>query len=249
MSTMTIDFGATDIAAKLKLQSEPFNEPKEFRWTREAYYQLESLGFFTDKKVELLNGEIINRNDADNYRWTRSECYKLEDSGFFRNTKIELIDGRIIEMSPIYSPHATTVTLVGEALRAAFGNEYHVREQGPLDVDESNDPLPDIAVIKGKIRDFKDHHPSDAALIVEVSDSTLRYDQRKKASLYARQGIQDYWIVNLKNRQVEVYRVPVEDSSAAFWHSYADVQIFTEENSLSPLAQPTAVVAVADLLP
>ena len=249
MSTTTINFAPTDIATKLRLQAETVNDPKEFRWTREAYHQLESLGFFTDQKVELLNGEIINRNDANHYRWTRSECYKLEDSGFFRNTKVELIDGRIIEMSPIYSPHVTAVTLVGEALRAVFGSEYHVREQSPLDVDESNDPLPDVMVVKGKIRDFKDQHPGEAALIVEVSDSTLRYDQRKKASLYARQGIQDYWIVNLKNRQVEVHRIPVEDSSAAFWYSYADIQIFTEENSLSPLAQPTAVIAVADLLP
>lgn len=249
MSSTTINFAPTDIATKLRLQAETANDPKEFRWTCEAFHQLESLGFFTDQKVELLDGEIINRNDANHHRWTRCECYKLEDAGFFRDTKVELMDGRIIELSPICSVHATTVTLVGEALRATFVNEFHVREQCPLDIDETNDPLLDLAVIKGKIRDFTNYHPNTAALIVEVSDSTLRYDQRKKASLYARQGIQDYWIVNLKNRQVEVHRVPVEDSSAAFWHSYADVQIFTEENSLSPLAQPTAVVAVADLLP
>lgn len=249
MSTTTINLAATEVIANLRLQSESINDPKEFHWTRKAFHQLESLGFFKDTSVELLDGEIIKRSNADNYRWTRSECYKLEDSGFFQNTKVELIDGRIIEMSPIYSPHVTTVALVSEALRTAFGNEYHIREQSPLDVDEINDPLPDLAVVKGKIRDFTDHHPSEAALIVEVSDSTLRYDQRKKASLYARQGIQDYWIVNLKQRQIEVYRVPVEDSSAAFWHSYAAVQIFTDGDSLSPLAQPTAVVAVADLLP
>ncbi len=249
MSTTTINSASTDIVAKLRYQSEVSNDPKEFRWRREAFYQLETQGFFTGKNVELLNGELINRNNATNYLWTRSECYKLEDSGFFQNKKIELMDGRIIEMSPIYSPHVTTVALVAEALCTAFSNEYHVREQSPLDVDESNDPLPDLAVVKGKIRDFKDHHPNEAALIVEVSDSTLRYDQRKKASLYARQGIQDYWIVNLKQRQIEVHRIPVEDSSAAFWHSYADVQIYTEETSLSPLAQPNSVIAVADLLP
>ena len=61
--------------------------------------------------------------------------------------------------------------------------------------------------------------------------------------------MQDYWIVNVKQRQLEVYRVPVEDSSAAFWYSYADVQIFKEQDSVSPLAKPDAVIAVADLLP
>lgn len=249
MSTITLDAAPSNRAAQLRLSAEAENEPKEFRWTKEDYYKLHELGFFNGKPVELIDGIVINREEGVNYRWTRNECYKLLDFGFFNDRKVELIDGRIIDMSPIYSPHATAVTLTGEALRDAFGREYHVREQGPLDVNEENDPLPDVAVVKGNIRDFKDHHPDDAALIVEVSDTTLRYDRKKKGSLYARQGIQDYWVVNVKQRQLEVYRVPVEDSSAAFWYSYADVQIFKEDASVSPLAKPDAVISVADLLP
>lgn len=249
MATTIIDVTQTDFARSLRLSAEAENAPKEYQWTREAFFKLDEESFFNGKNVELVGGTIINRNEATEYQWTLSECYKLADLGFFNDRPVELIDGRIIEMSPIYSPHATAVTLTGEALRAAFGKEYHVREQGPIDIDESNDPLPDIAVIKGKIRDFKDHHPNDAALLVEISQSTLKYDQTKKASLYARQGIQDYWIVNLKQRQLEIYRVPVRDSSATFWYSYANVQIFSEQDSVSPLAKPDAIIAVADLLP
>ena len=73
------------------------------------------------------------------------------------------------------------------------------------------EPQPDVAVIKGGIDDFTHLHPKIAALIVEVSDATLRYDRTKKASLYAKNKIQEYWIVNVKDKRLEVFRRPIKD--------------------------------------
>ncbi len=183
------------------------------------------------------------------YRWTREEYYKLGELGFFDDKRVELIEGEVIEMSPIYSPHATSVTLAGDVLREIFGKGWVVREEKPLSLGINSDPEPDLALIAGKPRDFKEAHPSTAALVIEVADSSLLYDRNRKASLYAKAGIADYWIVNLQDRQVEVHRRPIADANAEFGFSYGDKLIFLEDDSVKPLAKPKASIAVADLLP
>jgi len=183
------------------------------------------------------------------YQWSRGEYYKLGELGLFNEKRVELIEGEVIEMSPIYSPHMTSVTLAIDALRDAFGKGWVLRVQGPLSLGINSDPEPDLAVVAGKARDFKDSHPTTAALVIEVADSTLAYDRNVKASLYAKSGIADYWIVNLKKRQVEVHRRPIIDVTAKYGYSYADKMIFTEQDSVAPLAKPKTKIAVADLLP
>jgi Uma2 family endonuclease len=183
------------------------------------------------------------------YRWTREEYYRMGEIGFFEDKRVELIEGEVIEMSPIYSPHATSVTLAGEVLREIFGKGWVVREEKPLSFDVDSDPEPDIALVEGKARDFKDAHPTTAALVIEVADSSLSYDRNRKASLYAKAGIPDYWILNLQDRQIEVHRRPINDDASEFGFSYGDKMIFKEGDSVRPLARSKVSIAAADLLP
>jgi len=140
------------------------------------------------------------------------------------------------------------VLLVWHILEAAFGRGHVVRTQVPLDLGPSSEPEPDVAAVPGKVRDYPEH-PKTALLIVEVSDTTLWLDRNRKGPLYACAGLADYWIVNLVDRQVEVHRNPVADSAAPLGFRYADVTIYGPADFVSPLAAPSARLAVADVLP
>src|SRR6516225_11328145 len=137
-------------------------------------------------------------------RWTREEYYQMGELGLFHGQRVELIEGEIMVLSPQNWRHTSTVARVGEALHRVLGTGLWVRMQFPLNLSTS-DPEPDISVVAGRIEDYRDH-PTTALLIVEVSETTLAYDRTRKASLYARAGIADYWIVNLVNNQLEVRR-------------------------------------------
>ncbi len=181
-------------------------------------------------------------------RWTADEYYKLADLGFFRNRRVELIEGDIIQMAPVRPPHSIALELLDSVARIAFGAGYRYRVQQPIDIGRRTQPEPDFLVLAGDPRDATEH-PSNALLLVEVSDSSLRYDRGFKAHLYAQAGILDNWIVNLVDRQVEIYRNPVPDPDRKLRFKYADVTIIKADGHASPLAMPTARIAVADLLP
>ena len=189
------------------------------------------------------------RADPKPYRWTREQYYKLGEVGILADKNVELIEGKVIEMSPIYSPHATIVTIVQELMSEIFGKGWVVRIQQPLSLGTDSDPQPDIAVITGKARDFMDAHPTSAALVIEVAVSSLSYDRKQKASLYAKAGIKDYWIVNVEDEQLEVYRRPIADANGEYGFSYAQTLIFKKGDVVKPLAKSKVVIAVADLLP
>src|SRR5262245_8513206 len=129
-------------------------------------------------------------------RWTRKEYDRLVELGVLHEDEpIELIGGHLIVAEPKGSPHVTAVELTAEALRRAFGPGWAVRSQGPIALDDESEPEPDVMVVPGTLRDYRDAHPSAAALIVEVAESSLAFDRGHKASLYARAGVADYWIV------------------------------------------------------
>src|SRR5262245_32831562 len=123
-------------------------------------------------------------------RWTRDEYYRLGDAGFFRGQRVELVEGVIVKMSARKAPHTAAVLQTVDALRAAFGPGYCVRNQEPLKLAKRSEPEPDVAIVPGIPKDYTDH-PSSALLVVEVSDTTLSYG-RRKGGLYARAGIADY---------------------------------------------------------
>src|SRR5437588_840790 len=120
--------------------------------------------------------------------------------------------------------HAMSLTLTEEAVRHAFGSGYTYRVQMPFNVSASSEPEPDLVVVRGAPRSIR-KHPTTAVLLVEISDTTLLYDQRRKARLYASRGIRDYWIVNLIERRLEVRGRPTADGAEPFGYGYAKTTI------------------------
>lgn len=181
-------------------------------------------------------------------KWSQGEFHQMADLGWFEGQKAELLEGEIVVQSPQKSLHYATTDKVGEILRIAFGRGFWVRTQGPMDFGEYSEPEPDISVVAGNREDYADH-PQTALLIVEVSDSTLSSDRNRKASLYALMAIQEYWIVNLQNDVLEVYRAPAPDPSKFYGHGYSPPQILKAGETISPLAKPSVLLEVKDLLP
>lgn len=179
--------------------------------------------------------------------WTRSDYYKMVEAAIFRGRRVELIEGEIIEMGPQDPLHASVLALVDYALKRVFGEGYLVRVQLPLSLGLDSDPEPDVAVVRGGARDYLRSHPDHALLVVEVAESSLEYDRRRKAGVYAEAGIQDYWIVDLAGRRIEVRRKPRRDESGSF--AYGDTRSLSAGESVSPLALPGVSLAVAEILP
>jgi len=183
-------------------------------------------------------------------RWTRAEYERLIDIGVFRaGEPLELLGGELIVSEPQKSAHYTAIGLVEDALRAALEPGWLVRSQGPIALDDESEPEPDVAVTRGARRSYSRQHPSRPALVVEVAESSLALDREHKASLYARARLEDYWIVNLVDRVLEVYRRPVPDPSSPFGWRYASKEVLNAESSVELLAAPGTRILVSDLLP
>ena len=182
-------------------------------------------------------------------RWTRAEYDRLVQLGVFRTGEhLELLAGHLIVSEPQGSPHATAVGLVDDALRVCFGSGWVVRCQMPIALDDESEPVPDIAVVPGTRNDYAAAHPARPVLLVEVAESSLDDDRGTKATLYARAGIADYWILNLVDRVLEICRAPTAVAPFADWR-YRDVTILRPGDSIAPLARPDVRVEVAALLP
>jgi len=162
---------------------------------------------------------------------------------------VELIDGEIVTKTPQKSRHATAVCLAESVLRHAFCELVHVRTQSPLALDAVSEPEPDVAVVSGSPRDYRDAHPSTALLVVEVADASLLFDRTTKASLYARAGIPEYWLLNLVDEVLEVHRNPQRSADAPPASRYASVERYGRRDRVAPLARPERFIAVEDLLP
>lgn len=178
-------------------------------------------------------------------RWTRKEYYRAAELGLFGpEERLELLDGEIIRKMTQRPPHAVVVAQAASVLTQAFGTRYHVRPQLPLVLNDWSEPEPDAVVAPGTPFDYLAEHPraADAALVVEVADTTLRFDRTRKRAAYARSRVKEYWIINLLHRQVEVYLDPAGAR-------YRSLTIYTEEEAITPLAAPHASVRVSDLLP
>jgi Uma2 family endonuclease len=182
-------------------------------------------------------------------RLRRVEYDRLVDLGMFAGERLELLDGLLVVREPQGSPHAAIAAHIGHVLEAVFGPGWHPRLHSPLALDDESEPEPDVAVVAGGPRDYVRAHPSTAALVVEVADSSLRLDRRLKAGLYARAGLQDFWIVNLVEGVLEVHREPQPDADASYGWVYRSVEILRPAAIVAPLAAPGARIPVADLLP
>ncbi|PYN80762.1 MAG: hypothetical protein DMD96_11835 [Candidatus Rokuibacteriota bacterium] len=183
-------------------------------------------------------------------RFSRAEYERLIDLGVFQpGEAIELIGGELMVAEPQGAAHYTAILKTARALEAAFGPGWVVRTQGPIGLDEDSEPEPDIAVVPGSPDDYGRAHPSHAALTVEVAESSLGLDRQRKGSLYARAGLPDYWVLNLVDRVLEVYREPVSDSASLFGWRYARSEVFDASARVTPLATPGSSIPVSQLLP
>jgi Uma2 family endonuclease len=170
----------------------------------------------------------------------------MDSSGFFGDERIELLEGVLVKKMPPNPPHSTFVYVCIELIRALLSTGWHARQEQPLRVPAaSSRPHPDIAVVRGHWRDYSSRHPDavDAAMVVEVSDTTLAAD-RAKAAIYAAGDIPVYWIVNVEDRVLEVYSQP----SGGVYH----VNWILDEHQKVDLViagQVVGQIPVADLLP
>jgi Uma2 family endonuclease len=178
------------------------------------------------------------------WRWTQETYHRAIDLGLFREDEhLELIRGEIYHKMPMKRPHAAALSKTDACLRRCFGEGFYVLTQLPVRLSHDGEPEPDAAVVRGGPDDFAEHPTeADLLLVVEVSDTTLAFDQSTKALLYAEAGIAEYWIVNLSERVVEVRREPREDG-------YRSLRIYDATESVAPLAAPQNPIAVAQMLP
>ena len=179
-------------------------------------------------------------------RWTREQYERLADEGFFEGKRVQLFRGVIVEMAPQGPKHSLALERSDVLVRAAFPNGYRIRVQMPFYTPDGSEPEPDLAVISGSASDPITSHPTQATLIVEVSDTSLRLD-RAKAFLYALSRVPEYWIVNLVDGTVEIYREPAASPTAQL--HYHSIRICPHDEMISPMAAPQATIKVNDLLP
>ena len=178
-------------------------------------------------------------------KWTVKEYHKLGEMGFFHpEERVELLSGNIIKMSAKGTAHTSALGRTDRLLQSLFANLAWVRMQDPIALDDSSEPEPDIALVIIDPLDYATHHPtpSEIYLIIEVADSSLTFDREIKAKIYARSGIADYWVLNVGDRQLHVFREPTENG-------YQSEVIIREHGSISPLQFPIVNIAIQEMLP
>jgi Uma2 family endonuclease len=178
-------------------------------------------------------------------KWTRAECAELEKLGW-NQEHLELIEGELIDTMGKGRPHSIGVALIIRWLTQTFGWD-HIHQEVSIDVapedNPTNEPEPDAVVLRQAITTYRSNPtPEDILLAVEVSDSSLSFDASTKASLYARAGIPEYWVLDLNGRRMIVHREP----SAT---GYRTINAYSESESVTPLAAPDSALAVVTILP
>ena len=181
------------------------------------------------------------------WRWTRAQYTELSEHGYFVGRRVELIFGEIIEMSKQGWPHVVGCRKLAALLGPAFAGSGWLNEQRPFAAGES-EPVPDVAVIPGKFEDYTDH-PATALLLVEVADTTLAHDTTTKAELYATAGVADFWVLDVVNRQLHVFRDPQPLPRGLGATAYRTHRTLGPGDAVTPLAAPQASILVSDLLP
>ena len=183
-------------------------------------------------------------------RWTVDEYHQMLENGTLKSgDPVELLQGWIVPKMSRNTPHDVAFVLVSDSLRLALSTGYHVRVKSAITTADS-EPEPDVAVARGVARDYLSNHPNsgDIGLLVEIADTSLAHDRVTKGRIYARDGISEYWIVNLEAEQIEVYTNP---EVLAAEPSYLLRVDFVPGDAV-PLVldgQEIARLPVADLLP
>lgn len=174
-------------------------------------------------------------------RWTIADYHTMITAGLLLDRQVELLNGLVVEMSPEGPDHADLSNDVLEFFMAAAKGRYRVRPAKPITIPQNNsEPEPDLALVKSQ--SYRQAHPipGDVFLVIEFSNTSLAKDTEDKRRTYAAAGIQDYWVVNLRDRQLLIYRDPANDD----YHCQQQLQAGT----VSPLAFPDILLQVQMLL-
>lgn len=181
------------------------------------------------------------------HRWTVEDYLRADGMGLFANQRVELIQGEIIDMPAQNVPHMWTISRLNRQLLQIFPEPFWLKIQGTQVLDDLSAPEPDFVVMSGPPSPPASEPPVPL-MIIEVSESSLQYDRVRKASLYAMNGIADYWVADVAAKQVEVFRDPVRDASQPYGWGYRQVAIFTLQDRIAPLANPQMSVDVSAFL-
>lgn len=168
----------------------------------------------------------------------------IEKGIITKDDKVELIGGRIVEMNPSGSVHAAVISRIEHFFIKNRHDSFWVRGQLPVTLGEKSEPEPDILIVPYREDEYIDRHPTeaDALLLIEVSDSSYPDDKRDKTALYASHRIPEFWIVNIAQEVVEVYRDPADGQ-------YSSLETRKPGDSLTPLNIPGFLISVDDCFP
>jgi Uma2 family endonuclease len=195
-----------------------------------------------DERTEKLPFEIK--------RFTVAECMELVGSGAIQSPEsLELLDGYLVKKMPQDAIHFLILSMIAKHFEQLLPEGWHVRSQGPLFIDETSMPEPDVAIIEGQLEDFEIHHPTatHAALVIEVANSTLAKDRGFKSRLYAQAGIPTYWIVDTNNRTIEVRTHPASGEQPGYLRSR--VYMSNEEIEFSLGDAFRALIVIKNVMP
>jgi Uma2 family endonuclease len=195
----------------------------------------------TDRIDQALNSEPTVK------LWTVAEYHRLSELGLLdADGRTELIAGQILLMASKGIPHVVALRLLASELDNLLNQDRStfIITQDPIQLGDLSEPEPDLVIVKGAMLDYLEHHPypSDIHLVVEIADSTLKYDCQVKDKLYAHAEIVEYWVIDLKNRQVHIFQNPTPTG-------YTTQLTLKEPNDFSPLAFPNIVLTLTSILP
>ncbi len=183
-------------------------------------------------------------------RFTIDEYHRLIELGFLKEgDRIELIRGELIQMVAKGMPHTVCSSILCRQLDRLLGDRAVIRRQDPITLPNQSEPEPDVVIARGRDEDYLAHHPypEDILLVVEISDSTLIYDQTKKLELYAEAGIYNYWVVNLNAYQLEHYSQPYQNVQGKF--NYLSKQIYLTNQSVTIPGFEDALLDLSRIFP
>ncbi|BAB76750.1 Uma2 family endonuclease [Anabaena sp. FACHB-709] len=171
---------------------------------------------------------------ATTKRFTVAEYHRLIELGFFaENERFELITGEIFQMTSKGKPHAVCETRLERELYKLVGEMATLRGQQPITLSNYSEPEPDRVIVKNRDDDYLTSHPNavDILLLIEIADSSLKYDQEIKLPVYAEAGIVDYWIFNLVDNYLECYSEPYQDLQGRF--GYRSKLVYLPDESVN----------------
>jgi Uma2 family endonuclease len=183
-------------------------------------------------------------------RFTIAEYHRLAELGFFEeNDRVELIKGEIIEMAAKGTPHSVCGTRLYRELFKLLAEKATLRGQEPIIISENSEPEPDMVIVQNRPDDYLAVHPnpSDILLLIEIADSSLKYDQEEKLPIYAEANISDYWIFNLVDYYLECYSQPYQDLQGKF--GYRRKLIYLPNESVNLPCFPDLVLDLYKVFP